>query len=1048
MAQFFISRPIFAWVVAIFMMLGGILAIPALPIAQYPNVAPPQIGVYTTYPGASPEEIYQSVTRLIEDELNSVKGLIYFESTSDSSGLVAINSTFEPGTDPSQASVDVQNALKRVEPRLPEAVMNQGVYIQEAGSGFLMMVGLVSTDGTVDAVGLGDYLNRNVVGELRRIDGVGRAQVFAAPRAMRIWIDPDKMVGLNLTTDDLASAIRSQNAQVAAGRIGAQPNPVSQQIAATVLVTGQLTSPEEFGRIILRANPDGSSVRLSDVARIEIGAETYTFGTRINGKPAAAVAIQLAPTANAMETSAGVREKLKELSGFFPAGIDYVIPYDTSPFVAVSIEKVIYTLVEAMALVFAVMFLFLQNFRYTVIPTLVVPVALLGTCAVMLATGFSINVLTMFAMVLAIGILVDDAIVVIENVERIMSEEGLPPLEATRKAMTQISGAIIGITLVLTAVFVPMAFFPGAVGVIYQQFSLTMVVSILFSGFLALSLTPALCATFLKPIKGGHHEKRGFFGWFNRGFDRTTQKYGGSVDWIVRRSGRFMVVYVALLAGLGWAFMQLPSSFLPNEDQGFIIVDMQAPPEASSNRTIDVIDQVEAIFAKEGAVDQTAFVNGFSFAGAGENAGLAFITFKDWSERDDEDSATAIANRANAALFQLTDAMAFALSPPPIQGLGTSDGFAFRLQDRGGLGQEALSAAGAQLMDAASKSPVLAGLRVEGMPDTAQINLVIDREKANTFGVSFASINSTISANLGSSYMNDFPNAGRMQRVTVQADQNKRMKTEDLLNLNVRNAHGGMVPLSAFAVVDWRKGPAQVVGYNGYPSIRISGAAAPGHSSGAAIAEMERLAEAMPNGFGFEWTGQSLQEIQSGSQAPFLVGLTILFVFLLLAALYESWSIPLSVILVVPLGVIGSVLAVMWAGMPNDVYFKVGLITIIGLSAKNAILIVEFAKDLRAEGKPLLEATVEASRLRFRPILMTSLAFTLGVVPLAIATGASAASQNAIGTGVVGGMISATVLAIFFVPVFFVFVMKLAGKKEAPHREKASGGASAMTPAE
>ncbi len=1048
MAQFFIGRPIFAWVVAIFVMLAGVIALPMLPVSQYPNVAPPQISVYATYPGASPEEIYQSVTRLIEDELNSVDGLIYFESTSDSSGLIVITSTFEPGTEPSQASVDVQNAIKRVEPRLPEIVLDQGVHVQEAGSGFLMMVGLVSTDGSVDAVGLGDYLNRNVVGDLRRIDGVGRAQIFASQRAMRIWIDPDRMVGLNLTTDDIANAVRSQNAQVAAGRIGAQPNPVDQQITATVLVRGQLASPEEFGRIILRANPDGSTVRLADVARIEVGAETYNFGTRINGKPAAGIGIQLAPTANAMATSEAVRAKMQELAAFFPAGIEHVIPYDTSPFVAASIEKVLVTLAEALVLVFAVMFLFLQNFRYTVIPTLVVPVALLGTCAVMLATGFSINVLTMFAMVLAIGILVDDAIVVVENVERIMAEEGLSPRAATAKAMTQISGAIVGITLVLTAVFVPMAFFPGAVGVIYRQFSLTMVVSILFSGFLALSLTPALCATFLKPVKAGHHEKRGFFGSFNRSFGRATRAYGASAHWIVRRAGRFMVIYAALLAGLGWAFTQLPSSFLPNEDQGFVIVDIQGPPEASSNRTIGTIDRIAEIFAGESAVNQTAFINGFSFAGAGDNAGLAFITLVDWDERDAQNSAAAIANRANGALFQLADAMAFALSPPPIQGLGTSDGFAFRLQDRGGLGQEALSAAGAQLMDAAAKSPILAGLRIEGMPDAAQIDLIIDREKANTFGVSFAAINSTISASLGSSYMNDFPNAGRMQRVTVQADQDKRMQADDLLDLNVRNAHGGMVPLSTFAKIDWRKGPAQVVGYNGYPAIRVSGAAAPGHSSGEAIAEMERLAGELPNGFGYEWTGQSLQEIQSGSQAPFLVGLTILFVFLLLAALYESWSIPLSVMLVVPLGVIGSVVAVTWAGMPNDVYFKVGLITIMGLSAKNAILIIEFAKDRLAEGKPLIEATVEAARLRFRPILMTSLAFTLGVVPLAVATGASAASQNAIGTAVLGGMISATVLAVFFVPAFFVFVMKLFGRGKSKAGEAAARSDPSLAPGE
>ncbi|MBX3539784.1 MAG: multidrug efflux RND transporter permease subunit [Chelatococcus sp.] len=1037
MAQFFIGRPIFAWVVALFIVIGGIIAIPMLPIAQYPNVAPPQISIQTNYPGASPEEIYQSVTRPIEEELNGVPGLIYFESTSDSSGLVQITATFRPGTATSQASVDVQNAIRRVEARLPETVTRQGVQVEEAGAGFLMVAGLISTDGSMDAVALGDYVSRNVLGEIRRIDGVGRAQLFASQRAMRVWIDPDKMVGLNLTTGDIAAAIGAQNAQVAAGRIGAQPNPIQQQISATVLVKGQLTTPDEFAAIVLRANPDGSTVRLRDVARVEVGAETYNFNTRINGKPAAAIGVQLSPTGNALATSTAIRAKMEELSRFFPASIEYTIPYDTSPFVKVSIEKVLHTLLEAVALVFVVMFLFLQNFRYTIIPTLVVPVALLGTCGVMLATGFSINVLTMFAMVLAIGILVDDAIVVVENVERIMAEEGLPPLEATRKAMRQISGAIVGITLVLTAVFVPMAFFPGAVGIIYQQFSLTMVTSILLSGFLALSLTPALCATLLKPIPQGHHEKKGFFGWFNRSFDRFTNSYAGSVSWIVRRAGRFMVIYLALLVGLGWAFIRLPTSFLPNEDQGYIIVDMQAPPEASGNRTQAIIETAEKHFSEEKAVDRMVMIQGYSFSGAGDNAALSFVTLKDWSERDAGNSADAIAGRANGALFQIRDAMAFALSPPAITGLGTSSGFTFRLQDRGGLGQTALVAAGKQLMDAAAKSPVLAGLRVEGMPNAAQVNLIIDREKANTFGVTFADINSAISTNLGSSYINDFPNAGRMQRVTVQADAGRRMQTEDLLKLNVRNSAGGMVPLSAFARIDWQMGPAQVVGYNGYPAIRINGAAAPGHSSGAAIAEMERLAGELPNGFGYEWTGQSLQEIQSGSQAPFLMGLTVLFVFLLLAALYESWSIPLSVMMVVPLGVLGSVAAVMLRDMPNDVYFKVGLITIIGLSAKNAILIIEFAKDLRAEGKPLLEATIEACRLRFRPILMTSLAFTLGVVPLAIATGASAASQNAIGTGVMGGMISATLLAIYFVPVFFVFVMKLFDRRDKTGSETA-----------
>ena len=1048
MPQFFIGRPIFAWVVAIFIVLGGLLALPFLPISQYPDVAPPQISINTTYPGATPEEMYQSVTRPIEEELNGVEGLLYFESTSDSSGWIDITATFAPGTDPNDASVEVQNSIRRVEPRLPRIVTQQGVQVQKASSSFLMAVALTSTDGSFDVVGLGDYLSRNVLGELRRINGVGRAQLFATERAMRIWMDPDKMVGLNLTAGDVIAAIEAQNAQVAAGRIGAQPAPETQQISAGVLVKGQLTSPEEFGAIVLRANPDGSTVRLRDVARIEVGAEDYNFSTRLNGQPSAGIGIQLSPKGNALATSKAVREKMEELAQFFPPGLEYSIPYDTSPFIEISIEKVVHTLIEAVVLVFLVMFLFLQNLRYTIIPTLVVPIALMGTCAVMLATGFSINVLTMFAMVLAIGILVDDAIVVVENVERVMAEEGLPPKDATRKAMKQITGAIIGITLVLSAVFVPMAFFPGAVGVIYRQFSLTMVVSILFSAFLALSLTPALCATFLKPIPEGHHEKRGFFGWFNRGFNRTSRGYQNLVGRIIRRTGRFMAIYLALLVGLGWAYMQLPTSFLPNEDQGYLIADMQAPAEASSSRLQEVIRQVEEIFWAEEAVDRTFMISGYSFSGTGQNAGLAFINLKDWSERGSENSAAAIANRVNGAFMGIKDAIVFALSPPPIQGLGSTSGFTFRLQDRAGLGQAALAAARDQLLDAAAQSEVLTALRVEGMPDAARINLVIDREKANTFGVTFADINTTISANFGSTYVNDFPNAGRMQRVTVQADAQRRIQADDLLALNVRNVHGGMVPLSAVASVEWEKGPTQVVGYNGYPSVRISGEAAPGYSSGAAIEEMERLAAQLPEGFGYEWTGQSLQEIQSGSQAPFLIGLSIIFVFLLLAALYESWSIPLSVMLVVPLGVMGAVAAVMLRDMPNDVYFKVGLITIIGLSAKNAILIIEFAKDLRAEGKSLLEATTEAARLRFRPIIMTSLAFTFGVTPLAVATGASAASQNAIGTGVLGGMISATILAVFFVPVFFVFVMKLLPQREAPEeRQKASSG-DAQAPAE
>lgn len=1038
MPAFFIDRPIFAWVVAIFIMLAGLIAIPFLPVAQYPTVAPPQVSISANYPGAAPEDIYEAVTNPIENELNGIDGLMYFESTSDTTGSVSINVTFEPGTSVAQAQVDVQNRIRRVEPRLPQAVRQQGIQVNQAGSGFLLVVSLVSDDGSMDAIGLGDYLDRNIMGEIRRVPGVGSATLFGTTRAMRIWLDPDRMIGLGIAVQDVLAAIESQNAQVAAGRIGGKPNPDTQQIAATVLVRGQLSTPEEFGGIVLRANPDGSTVRLRDVADVQIGGESYAFSSRVNRQPSAALGVQLTPTGNALATAEGVRARMEELAEFFPPGVSYDIPYDTSPFVEASIETVVHTLVEAVILVFLVMFLFLQSFRYTFIPTIVVPVALLGTCGVMLASGFSINVLTMFAMVLAIGILVDDAIVVVENVERIMAEEGLPPREATRKAMTQITGAIVGITLVLTAVFVPMAFFPGAVGVIYQQFSLTMVVSILFSGFLALSLTPALCATFLKPVTAGHHERKGFFGLFNRGFAGATRGYTSLVQRIVRRAGRMMVIYLALLVGLGWLFMQLPSSFLPNEDQGYLLVDIQTPTDASANRTLDVVEQVENIFLAEEAVSRVVGVLGFSFSGLGDNAALAFVTLKDWSERGPEDSAAAIAARANRQLFAIEDALVFGLSPPPIQGLGTSSGFNFRLQDRSGLGQEELAAARDQFMAAAAQSPILTGTRVEGLPDGPQLRLLIDREKANAFGVSFADINAAISANMGSAYVNDFPNAGRMQRVTVQADELHRMQADNLMDLSVRNVHGGMVPLSAFAGLDWSRGPMQVVGYNGYPAVRISGQAAHGYSSGDAIAEVQRIAAGLPAGFGYEWTGQSLQEIQSGSQAPFLLGLSVIFVFLLLAALYESWTIPLSVMLVVPMGVIGSVLAVTLRDMPNDVYFTVGLIAIIGLSSKNAILIIEFAKDLRAQGMSLREATVEAARLRFRPILMTSLAFSLGVTPLAIASGASAGSQNAIGTSVLGGMIAATILGVLFVPAFFAFVMGLFGRNR-PAPEKREG---------
>ena len=1030
MARFFIDNPVLAWVIAIFITLAGVLSLPSLPVSQYPDVAPPQVTISTRFAGAAPEDLYQQVTQPIEEELNGISGMLYFESTSDATGSVTITVTFASGTNVSQAVVDTQNRLRRVESSLPAQVQQEGLTVEEAGSSYLMFVSLfASEESGFGSIALADYATRNVLNEIRRVPGVGKAQLFSAERAMRIWIDPAKLVGLDLSVTDITAAISEQNAQVSAGSIGAQPAPAGQQTQATLLVTGQLTTPEAFETIVLRAREDGSLVRLSDVAEVELDAEYYSFKSYLNGEDAAQIGIQLSPTGNALDTAEGVRTKLEELGSSFPEGVEYSIPYDTTPFVSASIEKVVHTLLEAVALVFVVMMIFLQNLRYTVIPMLVVPIALAGTLAVMLGAGFSINVLTMFAMVLAIGILVDDAIVVVENVERIMSEEGLSPREASKKAMSQISGAIVGITLALMAVFVPLAFFPGSVGIIYQQFSLTMVVSIFFSAFLALSLTPALCGTFLKPIPPGHsHEKRGPAGWFNRGFDRTSKGYSGLVGWLIRRSGRMMLVYLALVIGLGWFYARVPAGFLPQEDQGYLIVSMQGPPEATSFRMREVTKAVEAIALSTEGVSDIVTVQGFSFSGQGPNSAISFVTLDDWSERKAPGlAAGALAGQLSGQLFGIRDAIAFAISPPPIAGLGTGNGFAFRLQDRGNNGNAALQEAAGQIMAGGRESPVLGQMYIEGLTPGPQINLEIDREKANAFGVTFGEINRTISVALGSGYVNDFPNAGKMQSVIVQAKPEARASLEEVTKLNVRNMQGGMVPLSSFATADWGYGPVQIVGYNGYPSIRINGEAASGFSSGEALSEMQRLAAELPSGFTYEWTGQSLQEIESGSQAPILIGLSVLFVFLCLAGLYGSWSIPLSVMLIVPMGAIGTVAAVTTLGLANDVFFTVGLITIVGLSAKNAILIVEVTKDLITEGQGLLEATVEACRLRFRPILMTSLAFTMGVVPMAIATGPSAASQNAIGANVVGGMISATLLGVIFAPVFFVFVMKLTG---------------------
>ena len=1035
MAKFFIDRPVFAWVIALFILLAGALSITKLPVAQYPTIAPPSVVVTAVYPGASAKTLDESVVSLIEQEMNGADGLLYMESQSEANGQATITITFQAGTNPDLAAVDVQNRLKRAEPRLPQAVTQQGVQVTKARSNVLLFTTLSSTDGRLDPIALGDYLSRNVLNEIRRVPGVGQAQLFGTERAMRIWIDPAKLVGLKLTPGDVAAAIRAQNAQVASGTLGDLPTTSTQQIAAQIVVTGQLSTPEEFGNIVLRANPNGSTVRLRDVARVEIGGQSYATSARLNGKPTAAIGVMLSPTANALQTAKAVRAKMDALSRYFPAGVKYDIPYDTSLFVQISIEEVVKTLLEAVVLVFLVMYLFLQNMRYTLIPTIVVPVALMGTFAAMAAFGFSINVLTMFGMVLAIGILVDDAIVVVENVERIMSEEGLSPRDATRKAMGQITGAIIGITLVLVAVFIPMAFFGGAVGAIYRQFSLSMVSSMLFSALMALSLTPALCATLLKPVEAGHHhEKTGFFGWFNRKFHRTATGYQGMVARILNKTGRYMLIYGVIIACVALLYVRLPSSFLPIEDQGYLITNVQLPPGASVNRTKEVIEQVEQYYLKQPSIARTVAVSGFSFSGSGQNAGLVFTPLKDWSERGKGEGATEIAGRAFGALSTIRDAIIFPVNPPPIRELGNATGFTFRLQDRGGLGHDALLAARNQLLGMAAKSPVLKGVRPEGLEDTPQLQLDIDRDKANALGVSFADINSALSNAIGSSYLNDFPNQGRQQRVILQADAPQRLQPEDLLQLYVRNSQGNMVPFSSFASSRWITGPVQLVRYNGYPAMKISGDAAPGYSTGEAMAEMERLVAQLPAGVGYEWTGGSLEEKTSGAQAPALFALSLIAVFLVLAALYESTSIPLAVLLVVPLGVLGALLGATLRGMPDDVYFKVGLIAIIGLSAKNAILIIEFAKDLQAQGRGLIDATLEAVHLRFRPIIMTSLAFILGVLPLVVASGAGSASQRAIGTGVMGGMITATVLAVFLVPVFFVVVRRIFKGSERQRR--------------
>nr|QWL74482.1 efflux RND transporter permease subunit [Aeromonas hydrophila] len=1028
MARFFIDRPIFAWVIALVIMLAGSLAIIKLPVAQYPSIAPPAVGISASYPGASAKTVEDSVTQIIEQNMTGLDHLLYMSSQSDSSGRVSVTLTFQPGTDPDIAQVQVQNKLQQAMSLLPQEVQQQGIRVQKTSSSFLMVAAFISKDGAMTNDDLADYVVANIKEPLSRLDGVGDITLFGSQYSMRVWLDPNKLNRVQMTPGDVQGAIKAQNTQVAFGKLGGTPAVTDQQFTATIMGQTRLSTVEEFNDILLRVNQDGSKVRLKDVARVELAGESYDAEALYNGQSTAAVAIKLATGANALDTAEKVRGKLNELSTYFPANMEIVYPYDTTPFVKISIEEVVQTLVEAIFLVFCVMYLFLQNFRATLIPTIAVPVVLLGTFGVMSAFGFSINTLTMFGLVLAIGLLVDDAIVVVENVERLMSEEDLSPLEATRKSMTQITGALVGIALVLSAVFVPMAFFGGSTGAIYRQFSLTIVSAMVLSVLVALILTPALCATLLKPIKHGEFgAKRGFFGWFNRAFDASANRYQSGVRKVVKQGVRYGIIYAAMLAVLAILFMRMPTSFLPEEDQGVIMSMVQLPVGATKQRTEVVLADMRDYFMKneKDNVDSVLTVAGFSFAGSGQNSGMAFIKLKDWKERNTPDrSANAIIGRAMGYLFSIKEAQVFAFNLPPIPELGTATGFDFFLQDRAGVGHDKLMAARNQLLGMAAQDPNLVRVRPNGMEDTPQLDIKIDYEKALAQGLSISDINSTLSSAWGSAYVNDFVDRGRVKKVYLQADAPFRMNPEDLKLWYVRNSAGQMVPFSAFASTDWSFGSPRLERYNGVPAMEIVGEAAPGKSTGDAMAAIEQMVKQLPEGIGIEWTGLSYQERQAGSQAPALYAISLLVVFLCLAALYESWSIPFSVMLVVPLGVLGAIVAATLRGLENDVYFQVGLLTTIGLSAKNAILIVEFAKELYDRGMGLSEAVVEAARLRLRPILMTSLAFILGVLPLVISTGAGASSRNAIGTGVMGGMISATVLAIFFVPLFFVLVMR------------------------
>ncbi|EKG2126665.1 efflux RND transporter permease subunit [Salmonella enterica] len=1030
MANFFIRRPIFAWVLAIILMMAGALAIMQLPVAQYPTIAPPAVSISATYPGADAQTVQDTVTQVIEQNMNGIDNLMYMSSTSNSAGSVTITQTFQSGTDPDIAQVQVQNKLQLATPLLPQEVQQQGISVEKSSSSFLMVAGFVSDNPNTTQDDISDYVASNIKDSISRLNGVGDVQLFGAQYAMRIWLDANLLNKYQLTPVDVINQLKVQNDQIAAGQLGGTPALPGQQLNASIIAQTRLKDPEEFGKVTLRVNTDGSVVHLKDVARIELGGENYNVVARINGKPASGLGIKLATGANALDTATAIKVKLAELQPFFPQGMKVVYPYDTTPFVKISIHEVVKTLFEAIILVFLVMYLFLQNIRATLIPTIAVPVVLLGTFAVLAAFGYSINTLTMFGMVLAIGLLVDDAIVVVENVERVMMEDNLSPREATEKSMSQIQGALVGIAMVLSAVFIPMAFFGGSTGAIYRQFSITIVSAMALSVLVALILTPALCATLLKPVSAEHHEKKsGFFGWFNTRFDHSVNHYTNSVSGIVRNTGRYLIIYLLIVVGMAVLFLRLPTSFLPEEDQGVFLTMIQLPSGATQERTQKVLDQVTHYYLnnEKANVESVFTVNGFSFSGQGQNSGMAFVSLKPWEERNgEENSVEAVIARATRAFSQIRDGLVFPFNMPAIVELGTATGFDFELIDQGGLGHDALTKARNQLLGMVAKHPdLLVRVRPNGLEDTPQFKLDVDQEKAQALGVSLSDINETISAALGGYYVNDFIDRGRVKKVYVQADAQFRMLPGDINNLYVRSANGEMVPFSTFSSARWIYGSPRLERYNGMPSMELLGEAAPGRSTGEAMSLMENLASQLPNGIGYDWTGMSYQERLSGNQAPALYAISLIVVFLCLAALYESWSIPFSVMLVVPLGVVGALLAASLRGLNNDVYFQVGLLTTIGLSAKNAILIVEFAKDLmEKEGRGLIEATLEASRMRLRPILMTSLAFILGVMPLVISRGAGSGAQNAVGTGVMGGMLTATLLAIFFVPVFFVVVKR------------------------